>query len=65
MTTVYKFHRVLITLDKACKIHGKINGMGYYPPKVETKKQSIDKMNIEISKLINYLKHPQYSYLQK
>jgi hypothetical protein len=65
MTTISKFHRVLITLDNACKIHGKINGIGYHPPKVETKKQSIDKMNIEISKLMNYLKHPQYSYLRK
>ena len=65
MTNVHKFHRVLITLDKACKQHGKFNGSGYYPPNVETKKQSIDKMNIEISKLMNYLKHPQYSYLRK
>jgi hypothetical protein len=65
MSNISKFHRVLITLDKACKIHGNINGNGYYPPKVETKKQSIEQMNIEISKLMNYLKHPQYSYLRK
>jgi hypothetical protein len=65
MTSVSNFHRVLINLDKACKIHCKNNGKGYYHPKVELKKQSIDKMNIEISKLMNYLKHPQYSYLQK
>ena len=65
MTNIYKFHRVLVTLDKACKIHGKIHGTGYYPPKVETKKQNIEQMNIEISKLMNYLKHPQYSYLCK
>ena len=65
MTHVSKFHRILITLDKTCKLHGKVNGDGYYPPKVETKKQSIDKMNIEISKLMNYLKHPQFSYLYK
>jgi hypothetical protein len=65
MTSVSKFHRVLISLDKACKIHSKNNGPGYYPPKVELKKQSIDKMNIEIYKLMNYLKHPWYSYLQK
>ena len=64
-SNVSKFHRVLITLDNACKVHSKINGKGYYPPKVETKKQSVDKMNIEISKLMNYLKHPQYSYLRK
>tara|TARA_B110000967_G_C18718758_1_gene476528 strand:+ start:120 stop:314 length:195 start_codon:yes stop_codon:yes gene_type:complete len=60
-----KFHRVLITLDKACKTHAKFNGKGYYPPKVEIKKQSIDTMNIEIYKLMNYLKHPHYSYLHK
>jgi hypothetical protein len=65
MTSISKFHRVLITLDKACKIHGNVNGIGYYPPKVDTKKQSIDKMNTEMSKLMNYLKHPHYSYLQK
>lgn len=65
MTNIAKFHRVLITLDKACKIHGKINGVGYYPPKVDTKKLNIEQMNIEISKLMNYLKHPHYSYLQK
>ena len=65
MTSISKFHRVLITLDKACKIHSKNNGSGYYPPKVETKKQNIEQMNIEISKLMNYLKHPHYSYLHK
>jgi hypothetical protein len=65
MTTTTKFHHVLLTLDKACKVHAKINGPGYYPPKVVIQKQSIDEMNIEISKLMNYLKHPQYSYLWK
>ena len=65
MPSISKFHRVLISLDKVCKNHAKINGIGYYPPKVETKKQSIEKMNTEISKLINYLKHPHYSYLRK
>ena len=65
MTTVSKFHRVLITLDKACKAHALSNGPGYYPPKVVIKKQGIDEMNIEISKLMNYLKHPHYSYLLK
>ena len=53
MTMVTKFHRVLLSLDKACKIHAKINGPGYYPPKVDIKKQTIDEMNIEISKLMN------------
>ena len=65
MTVVTKFHRVLLSLDKACKTHAKINGPGYYAPKVDIKKQTIDEMNIEISKLMNYLKHPHYSYLQK
>jgi hypothetical protein len=65
MTIVTKFHRVLLSLDKTCKTHAKINGPGYYAPKVNIKKQSVNEMNIEISKLINYLKHPQYSYLQK
>ena len=62
---VTKFHRVLITLDNTCKVHAKINGPGYYPPKIDIKKQTIDEMNVEISKLMNYLKHPQYSYLRK
>jgi len=65
MPSISKFHRVLIRLDKVCKNHAKIKGIGYYPPKVETKKQSIEKMNTEISKLVNYLNHPHYSYLQK
>ena len=64
-SNVSKFHRVLTTLDNACKAHAKFKGKGYYPPKVETKIQSIDTMNIEITKLMNYLKHPHYSYLRK
>ena len=65
MTCSTKFHRILLKLDNACKIHSRLNGPGYYPPNVETKKQSINKMNNEISKLMNYLKHPHYSYLHK
>ena len=65
MTCSTKFHRVLIRLDKVCKNHAKVNGRGYYQPKEEIKKQNIKKMDNEISKLLNYLKHPHYSYLHK
>jgi hypothetical protein len=56
-------HKVLVSLNTVCKTHANINNT--YAPKVDLKEQDIKIMNKEISKLMNYLKHPQYSYLYK
>jgi hypothetical protein len=56
-------HKVLLSLNHVCKTHANINNT--YAPKVDIKKQEIKIMNKEITKLMNYLKHPQYSYLNK
>ena len=57
-------HKVLVSLNSVCKIHAN-NNMGMYVPKVNLKEQETKLMNKEITKLMNYLKHPQYSYLYK
>jgi hypothetical protein len=57
-------HKVLTSLNSVCKVHASLS-KGRYPPKVNIEKQSVEQMNIEITKLMNYLKHPQYSYLNK
>jgi hypothetical protein len=56
-------HKVLVSLNHVCKKHANINKT--YAPKVDIKKQEIKIMNNEITKLMNYLKHPHYSYLYK
>ena len=56
-------HKVLVSLNTVCKTHANLNKT--YAPKVDLKEQDIKIMNKEITKLMNYLKHPQYSYLNK
>lgn len=57
-------HKVLVSLHNVCKTHSNKN-VGMWVPKINLEEQDIKKMNKEITKLINYLKHPQYSYLNK
>ena len=57
-------HKVLVSLNSVCKLHAN-NNVGMYSPKVNLKEQDIKIMNKEITKLLNYLKHPYYSYLNK
>ena len=57
-------HKVLVSLNEVCTIHARGN-KSFYPPKVSIEKQDVKKMNKEITKLMNYLKHPYYSYLIK
>lgn len=57
-------HKVLTSLNTVCKTHAR-SEKGLYSPKVNIEKQSVEKMNVEITKLLNYLKHPHYSYLIK
>lgn len=62
--TRQNLHKVLVSLNNVCKYHAnKTSGM--WSPKVNLEKQDIKTMNKEITKLTNYLKHPQYSYLYK
>jgi hypothetical protein len=56
-------HKVLVSLNKVCVTHAKLNKS--YAPKVNLKEQDIKIMNNEITKLMNYLTHPHYSYLHK
>jgi hypothetical protein len=56
-------HKILVSLNKVCDKHAKLNKS--YAPKVNLKEQDIKIMNIEITKLMNYLNHPNYSYLNK
>lgn len=58
-----QIHRVLVRLNDVCKYHSSFNN--YYRPKININLQSNKKMNIEISKIINYLKHPYYSHLSR
>ena len=57
-------HKVLTSLNNVCKIHASLS-KGRFSPNVNIEKQSAEQMNIEIAKLMNYLKHPEYSYLNK
>lgn len=56
-----RIHNILVRLNNVCKHHSKFNN--YYLPKFNTKVQSNEKMNNEIDKIMNYLKHPYYSHL--
>jgi hypothetical protein len=56
-------HKLLVSLNEVCVTHAKMNN--YYSPSINLNEQEIKKMNHEITKLMNYLKHPQYSYLNK
>ena len=56
-------HNVLVSLNTVCIQHGK--RYKYTTPIVSINYQTTKKMNTEINKLLNYLKHPQFSYLQK
>lgn len=56
-------HTLLVDLSRAykpCRIKG------YYPPKLNLcKKQSEEELMSELRKMINFMKHPEYSYLRK
>ena len=58
-----EIHSLLINLSKAyrpCKI------MGIYPPKLNISKDQTDEQMInELRKMIDFMRHPQYSYLTK
>jgi len=56
-------HNVLVSLNNVCKLHGL--RYNYTIPNVSIKYQDTKKMNTEINKLLDFLKHPQFSYLQK
>lgn len=56
-------HKVLVSLNSVCKQHS--IRYNYKQPNVSINYQETKKMNTEINKLLNYLKHPQFSYLQK
>ena len=62
--TSQHIHKVLVSLNTVCRTHAN-NNIGLWLPKVNLEKQDIKTMNKEITKLMNYLKHPQYSYLNK
>jgi hypothetical protein len=56
-------HNVLVSLNTVCMQHAR--RYNYKQPNVSITYQDTKKMNTEINKLLNYLKHPYYSYLQK
>lgn len=56
-------HKLLISLNTVCKTHAK--STKNYAPNINITKQPVKEMNMEIIKLMNYLKHPQFSYLNK
>jgi len=58
-----ELHKVLLSLNRVCLLHGKKHK--YYPPKINTKVINRNETKSEIKKLINYLEHPHFSYLQK
>ena len=62
--TRQNLHKVLVSLHNVCKVHSN-NNKGFWLPKVNLEEQDIKTMNKEITKLINYLKHPHFSYLYK
>ena len=57
-------HKILVSLNNVCKYHSNTN-VGMWAPKVNLEEQDIKIMNKDITKLMNYLKHPQFSYLYK
>ena len=56
-------YSLLVDLSKTykpCKIQG------IYPPKLNlSKQQTNEELFSELRKMINFMKHPQYSYLSK
>ena len=56
-------HSLLIELSKSykpCKLRG------IYPPKINiSNKQTEEEMFKELRKIINFMKHPEYSYIMK
>lgn len=62
--TKQHIHKILVSLNTVCKTHANRN-IGLWAPKVNIEEQDIKTMNKEITKLMNYLKHPHFSYLYK
>ena len=56
-------HTLLVDLSKAykpCKVKG------IYPPKLNlSKEQTNEEMFVELRKMINFMKNPEYSYIMK
>ena len=60
-----QFHKILVVLNDICKVHINKNKGHYLPPINLHSKQSINEMDKEITKLCNYLRNPELSYLNK
>ena len=58
-----ELYKVLISLNKVCLTHSKTHK--HILPKININVITISDTNSEIKKLINYLEHPHFSYLQK
>ena len=59
-TAIYTLLVDLSMYYKPCKVKG------YYPPKLNLcKNQSEEELVGELKKMINFIKHPEYSYLRK
>ena len=54
---------LVIKLNTACMNHGKIYNV--VVPKITSQLKTTEDANMEIDKMINYLKHPYYSHLNK
>ena len=58
-----ELHKVLVSLNRICLLHSKKHK--YIPPKINSNVINSNDAKNEIKKLINYLEHPHFSYLQK
>jgi len=59
----FAIHHMLTSLVRS---HKTIPSKGLYPPKVNTSlTQTTEELTKELRKFINYLEHPQFSYLNK
>lgn len=61
--TLKDLQKILVTLNNICINHAKLNNC--YAPKINLKTKTKKDIHIEITKTMNYLKHPYYSYLNK
>lgn len=61
--SIKDLQKVLVSLNNICRTHAKT--YNYYAPKINLNKKTRNEINNEIKKTINYLKHPEYSYLTK
>ena len=56
-------HSLLVELSKTYK---PCNVRGIYPPKINlSNEQTQEEMFNELRKIINFMKHPEYSYIMK